>query len=342
MRERRAVPHSTFIKPIPDSVAIFGANGHIGGPMARFLRFHAPNVRLRLIGSSAEKVEQLRRQHPYAEAVQANYYEPSSLDAALAGIQGLLVITTTGTDEAPAMSNLVAAVRKSGSLIHMIRLVGMFPDFNLARIPQALRDFGMGLEIQHPIARQVLDDAQMPATYFNIGSSYMDNYLRLAGMIREEGVLRWHDRRVPYIDPREVGEAAARILLSNDARHLYQFYTLNNGQPGLRSSDVARMMTDVFLRPIRHDGSREGLFKFFQPLIDMGAVPAAVPEYLWNMFELEEANAHMWVPNQFLESVLGHQPTTMRAWLQEHRRFFGDETEPARLSGAALTNPSSR
>lgn len=318
----------SFIKPVPNSIAIFGASGHIGAPMARYLRFHAPSIRLRLIGSNPDKVEQLRQEHPGAEVVQANYFDQASLDAALAGIQGLMVITTTMLDERPAMTNLVAAVRKSASLIHMIRLTGMQPDTNLQRIPKVLRDFGLGIETQHPIARQILDDAQMPVTYLNCGASFMDNYLRMASSI-EEGVLRWHNRRVPYIDPREVGEAAARLLLSDDSRHVGQLYTINNGQPALRPSDVAQMLSEMLMRPIAHDGSREGLFKFFQPLMDAGLVPEFVPEYLWNFFEYEDANEHVWVPNQFMENLLGRQPTTLRAWLLEHLHHFGEVTPPA-------------
>lgn len=318
--------HNTYPKPIPQSIAIFGAAGHIGGPMARYLRFHAPQIRLRLISSNPDRQEQLRQDFPDAEVVHADYFDGASLDAAVAGMQGLLVLTTAGLKEEPAMTNLVAAVKKAGTLIHMIRITGVQPDSNPARIPKALRDFGLGLEIQHPIAREILDDAEIPVTYLNCGASFMDNYLRLIPTIQEHGVVPWSDRQVPYVDPREVGEAAARLLLSDDARHIYQFYTLNNGEPGLRASDVARMMSEVFLRPIRHDGTREALFAFFKPVVDAGLVPAAIPEYLWNFFAYEDGNAPVWVPNQFLERTLGRRPNTMRAWLQEHRHQFFDDT----------------
>lgn len=316
-----------YIKKIPKSIAIFGASGHIGGPMARWLRFHAPQVRLRLIGSNPEKVEQLREEYPDLEVVQANYFDPPSLDAAMAGIEGLFVVTQS-VQEAPAMANLVKAIRKAGCLIHMIRIVGLQPDMNPRRIPKELRDYGLGLEIQHPIARQVLDEADMPVTYFNIGASMMDNYLRMASAVQESGVLTWPNRPVPYIDPREIGEAAARILLSDDARHIYQFYTLNNGEPAMRAADVANMMSEVFLRRIDNDASRDGFLGFFKPLVEQGLVPPAVPEYLWSMFQYEEANATVWVANQFLERTLGRQPNAMRSWLQEHRQYFLDDDLP--------------
>jgi uncharacterized protein YbjT (DUF2867 family) len=330
---------SSHHKPIPKKVAIFGASGHIGGPMARYLRFHAPHIGLRLIGSNPDKVEQLRQDYPDCEVVQANYFDPLSLDAAVAGVEGLMVITTTGLREQPAMTNLVQAVRKAGCLIHMLRVVGVQPDTNPRRIPKALWDFELGLEIQHPIARQVLDDAGMPVTYLNVGASYMDNFLRMIPPLQQDNLLPWPERLVPYVDPREVGEAAARLILSDDARHVGQFYTLNNGDAALYTSQIAQMMSEVLLRPIRHDGSRAALDAYFKPLVDGGMVPPGVPDYLWNFFLYEEANAPVWVPNQFLERVLGRKPGTMRAWLQEHRHHFSLEQAPhfAASTGAADT-----
>ncbi len=32
-------------KPIPGTIAVFGANAHIGNPLAKFLRFKAPHVK---------------------------------------------------------------------------------------------------------------------------------------------------------------------------------------------------------------------------------------------------------------------------------------------------------
>lgn len=322
-------------KPALRSIAIFGAAGHIGGPMARHIRFHAPQVRLRLISSSPVKAEQLRTDFPGTEVVVANYNDTASLEVALAGIEGLMVLTTQPMDERRAMTNLVQAVRRSGTMRHMIRVVGMFPDFNPRRIPQALKDFGMGLEIQHPIARQVLEDADMPVTFLNVGASFMDNFLRMIPALRESSTLVWPNRVLPYIDPRELGEVAARLLLSDDSRHVGQFYTVNNGEPGISTQEVAALMSEVFQRPIAHDGSRQAFMRFFKPLMEAGVVPAALPAYLWDFFRFEDDNAPAWVANHFVERTLGRKPTTVRAWLLEHKHlFFNDAGTTFRLTGA--------
>jgi uncharacterized protein YbjT (DUF2867 family) len=325
-----------YHKPALESIAIFGASGHIGGPMARYLRYHAPQVRLRLISSNADKAEQLRADFPGIDVVVANYRDPASLASALAGIEGLFVLTTQPMDERQAMTNLVQAVRQCGTLRHMIRVVGLFPDFNPRRIPQSLKDFGMGLEIQHPIARQVLEEADMPVTFLNIGASYIDNFLRMIPGLQENATVVWPNREVPYIDPRDLGEVAARLLLSDDARHIGQFYTLNNGEPGITTEQVAALMSEVFQRPIAHDGSREGFMNFFAPLLEAGVVPAALPAYLWDFFEFEGDNAPAWVANQFVERTLGRKPTTVRAWLLEHKHlFFADDAPATVLAGTA-------
>jgi hypothetical protein len=309
-------------KPIPRSIAIFGAGGHIGGPLANFLTYHAPQIRLRLISSRPEGVEQLKDAFPQAEAVLANYFDQASLDTAVSGMEGLFVVTTAMTAEEPAMNNLVDAVRKSGTLQQMIRIVGLQPDANPRRVPKVLRDFGLGIEIQHELAREILDEAELPVTYLNCGASFMDNFLRLALPIRTRRTLVWPSRLIPYLDPRELGEVAARIFLSDNQRHLYQFHTLNNGHDLLRTGEVVEMMSDVFQYKINHDPSREGFIKSFEPALKAGMVPPTMPDYLWNFFAYEQDNEVAWIPNKFMELILGRKPTTLRSWLQEHRAHF--------------------
>lgn len=318
------------IKSIPKSVLIFGASGHIGRPMAEFLRFHAPDMRLRLASSRTEGMAALQTAFPEAEIVEVNYSDPAKMDAAFFGIEAGLILTPPECDEQSAMTNVVNAVRKSGTVKHLIRVVGLQPDMNHARVPEKMRSFGKGIEVQHPIARRVLDDAELPLTYLNSGASFMDNLLRLAGQV-QDGYFAWPNRPVTYIDPREIGEVAARLLLSEDARHIYQFYTMNNGEEPRSAADVAALMEEVLLRKIPHDPSKEGFLDYFQPLVDGGAMPAHFPDYLWDFFEYEAANATVWVPNQFMERMLGRKPNTLRAWLMEHRAMFLPDADEALL-----------
>jgi uncharacterized protein YbjT (DUF2867 family) len=320
------MPKGNFVsfdtKPIPGTVAVFGANAHIGKPLARFLRFKAPQLKLRLISSNPQTTASLRNEFPEAEAAHASYFDRPSLDAALAGVEGIFVVTPTYIDERVAMTNLVASVKKAGSVTHVVRIVGHEPEQTLDRVPQALRDFGSGTATQHFIAREILDASGLPVTCLNIGASYMDNFIRIAEITRRTRSLVWPQRYIPYIDPREVGEIAARLLLSPDRRYIHQFLTINNGHDLLTSDAVATMMSDVLVETISHDGSKEAFLREFTGIWEKRYNRKGVAEYLWDFFAYEAENSAFQSLNDLAERILQRKPMTLRAFFKEHRQLL--------------------
>lgn len=301
-------------KPIPRSILVFGAAAHVGKPLARILRREAPHIRLRLVSTDEGRCAALRAEFPQAEVVQANYFDLPSLERAVEGMEGLFVITPSGTDERPAMTNLVSAVKRADCAVHILRAVGMQPEANLRRLPATvLKPPALGLPVQHPIVKQILDESDLPVTYLNFGATFLDNFFWMAPALRRERKLVWHDRLIPFIDPRDIAEVAARLFLSDNHRHIGQFHTLNNGHDLMRFSDVARLMTEVFGETITHDGSKEAFFAEYE---DMGDVR----DIIWDFFEYERDNEVVWSPNTFVERMLGRKPITVREWLREHAR----------------------
>ncbi|WP_162460757.1 MULTISPECIES: NAD(P)H-binding protein [unclassified Mycolicibacterium] len=298
-------------KPIPRSILIFGAAAHVGEPLAHFLHNEAPEITLRLVSSSEDRACRLRHAFPDAEVVTANYFEIDSLERAVRDMEGIFVITPGGLDEGLAMTNLVAAVRKANTAIHIQRTLGIQPEANPRRIPQSIRDAGLGLPIQHPIAKRVLDDSGLPVTYLNFGATFMDNLLWMKHGLASERKLIWHNRLIPFIDPRDIAEVAGRLFLSNNHRHIGQFHTLNNGHDLMRFSDVANLMSDVLGESITFDGTKEA---FFAAYAHMGGTRHA----LWDFFEYERANEVVWALNDFVERTLGRQPRVLRSWLEEN------------------------
>ena len=296
-------------KKIPSSILIFGAAGHIGKPLTQFLSREAAQIKLRLVSSKAERVAALRDEFPQAEVVTADYYDRASLEAAVQGMQGLFINTPGGTDERAAMTSLIAAIKDAGTAVHVIRTLGMQPEANPRRVPEALRQPpALTLAIQHPIAKRLFDESNLPVTYMNFGASFMDNLFWMREGLQREHKLIWHERLIPFIDPRDIAEVAGRLLLSNNHRHIGQFHTLNNGHDLLRYSDVAALMTEVFGEKITHDGSKESFFKAYPH----------VAHILWEFFEYERANEVVWARNDFVERTLQRKPVTLRQWLEEH------------------------
>lgn len=303
---------SSFKKPIPKSILIFGAAAHIGRPLAAYLTREAPTIKLRLATSSPTKRTELQSAFPNAEVVEANYNDAASLAAAVDGIEGVFVITPAGFSEEPAMTNLVTALKKANSVVHIIRMVGVFPEFSPARVPKEL---GPGsLPVEHPIAKRILDASGLPVTYINSGASFIDNLHLQIKSVQAKGTLIWPEHRVPFIDPRDIAEVAGRLFLSDNAKHIGAFHTMNNGQDWLNFKDVAGIISEVFGEPVAYDGCFEAFSEFYTPI--MGPF---IVQTLWHFFKFEEANEETWALNNFVERILGRKPTSVKDWLLEHK-----------------------
>ncbi|KAH7118044.1 hypothetical protein B0J13DRAFT_570216 [Dactylonectria estremocensis] len=302
---------SAFIKKIPKSILIFGAAGHVGRPLAEFLTRESPATTLHLATSSPGKRELLQRAFPNAHVVDANYSDTASLSRALKDIEGVFVITPGGMSEAPAMTNLVSALKGQTSLIQVIRLVGVFPELAPSRVPRKL---GPGsLPYEHPIAKRILDESGLPVTYINSGASFIDNLWQQMVPVLSSKTFIWPEHRVPFIDPRDIGEVAGRLFLSDNAKHIGAFHTMNNGQDWLTFQEVTGILSEVLGEEIRYDGSYEAFSEFYGP--KMGPLS----DLLWNFFKFEEANEVNWALNNFVERTLGRKPTSVRDWIVEHK-----------------------
>ncbi|MFS4580154.1 NmrA family NAD(P)-binding protein [Phaeobacter sp. C3_T13_0] len=302
------------IKKIPESVLIFGAANHIGSPLAAFLTKEAPQVKLRLVSSKADKVPALQEKFPNAEVIVANYFDAASMDAAVDGIEGMFVNAPPGLDETVVTENLISAVKKSGTIVHLLRTTGLMPEANIHRVPQALREIPGDPFVQHHHAKNLLYASGLPVTIMNFGATFMDNFLTMmAPGIRNDRKLIWNNRKVPYIDPLDIAETAGRLLLSDNAKHIGQFHTLNNGQDLYRYSEVAPIMSEVFGEEITYHGSREDFMAQYSPM--MGPFAPA----LWAFLSYEGANEEVWALNDFVERTIGRKPNSLRNWLADHK-----------------------
>ena len=165
---------NSLIKPIPTSIAVFGAGGRMGVEVAAYLDYAQPGIRLRLLTSSEAGGESLRARFPDREVVVADLLDRPSLDAALEGMQGIFLVTPSGLDEHAAMTNFIEAAQIAGAATHIVRILGYAPDSTAESIPEHLRD---GDATQHYVAKELLAKSGLPVTYLNVGASLMDNFL---------------------------------------------------------------------------------------------------------------------------------------------------------------------
>lgn len=307
-------------KNAPRHIAVFGAGGRISRHIVDYLRYRAPDIRLRLLASSEGGSETLRQSYPDGDVMVANYLEPETLGPALDGVDAAFIVTASGMDEETGMNNFVAAAKKAGTLEHIIRLVGYAPESTPDALPARLLELG-GDSDQHYTAKRILQESGLPVTFVNLAASLMDNLLFTVGGIQRSHTLIWPQRHVPLMDGRDLGEVIARIFLSDDARHIGSFHTVNNGYDYPTTAEVAQEMSDAFMTEIVSDSSREAFETEYGAMINARWGRDTEVEYRFTQFQFEHDHV-LWCLNNFAETMLGRRPNTFRSWLLEHKQFF--------------------
>jgi uncharacterized protein YbjT (DUF2867 family) len=305
-------------KPAVSSVLVFGANNYIGRPLAAFIAARDSAVKLRLAIRSEAHRAGLAAAFPAAEIVIADYYDLASLEAALSGVNGVFVNTPNFCDEERAMTNLVYAARRNQGLVHIVRLLGDPAGMTMERVPDTLKKFGGGAAVQHLRARAVLEASGLPVTYVNITAYFMQN---LAGRLMNAPLRESHtlivprNRRMAWIDTRDIGACGAALLLSDDQRHIDQTYHLDNGHDVLWFDELAALMSEVWGVPIRYDGSDEAFVDVAATLVPRANFAA----YFLAYSQFEQDNETLWRKSDIVEYLTGRRATTLRDWLRENR-----------------------
>ena len=309
------------------SYLVFGASGELGENCAKeLLGNNKHNALVRLATSKADNIQTLTDRFPGAEIVVADYFDPKSLDKAFDGIEGVMIISRDWIEEDVAMNNVVDAVKKAGVLKHMVRIIGDPPGMRIKNVPERIREQGprkAGAALQHPLAREILTGAGMPVTYVNMAAYLMKNFINpklRKPAIEKRGYLMFpYDHAVPLIDSREVGEVAAKILLSDDHRHIGVTYDLENGNDMLTVKEQAEIISEEY-----------GINLGFISDEDMDEYIAASESHPVKRYGLGlmEYSAFEWeLQNRFylsdrMERLLGRKPKTFREWLREHSDHF--------------------
>ncbi|GAB7188517.1 Rossmann-fold NAD(P)(+)-binding protein [Kitasatospora sp. Ki12] len=141
--------------------------------------------------------------------------------------------------------------------------------------------------------------------------SFMDNLLRQAATIRDDGVFTdivSADRRAPLAATGDIAAAAAGLLLDRSWTGAGEVPVL--GPEDLSADDMARVLSEVLGRPVRYE--RRPLDDFRAALTGRGATEALVEGYV-DMMRAKEDGLDAGVER----TPRTASPTTFRQWCEE-------------------------
>ncbi|MGW0759070.1 SDR family oxidoreductase [Streptomyces sp. NPDC002814] len=280
-------------------ILVTGATGTIGSEVVRQLAARGAKVRA-LTREPAKAVVPSG-----VEVVRGDYLDPGSLDAAMSGVTAAFLLGAPGPDSRHDQ-DLVAAARAAG--VH--RLV------KLSAIGTGDPDVGPSGDWHVPGERAVRDSGGEWTILRP--STFASNTLSWAPAIREGKPVpnMTGDGLSGVIDPRDVAEVAARVLV--DGGHAGRTYTLTGPEaisvPGQTAALASVLGRPIATQDLSPDETRDHL------LTAWGFDEAQAAGILaGTAFVRGGGNA---VVTEDVPELLGRAARTYREWAEDHRQAF--------------------
>ncbi len=217
------------------TVAVTAASGQLGRLVVEALL--AAGERPVAIVRDPRKVADLAERG--ADVRQASYDDPAALDAALAGVDRVLLISGTEFGKRITQhTNVLRAAERAG-----VELLAY------TSIPRADSN-PMVLAAEHRGTEEVLASGSVPTVLLR-NSWYWENYGGAVAQAAQSGVLygAMADGRVSGAARADYAEAAARVLTG--AGHEGRIYELG-GDEALTGADIAAAVTEATGTPVRY------------------------------------------------------------------------------------------
>ena len=282
-------------------ILVTGATGNNGGAVIQNLVAAKANIRALVHHES--KAQGLREAG--VEVVVGDYLQPATLDAALAGVDKVFLVTPHSPDAAKMACNVIAAARRAGKP-HIVRLSEKAPE-----PAGAIRSGRLHMEVN-----AALEACGLPYTTLR-PCFYMQNTLLAAQSVASDGMvyMPFEDAKLVMIDMRDVIETATQVLTTEG--HEGQTYVLT-GPAQYSFHDVACGLSKALGKEVRYvnvpmEAAREAM-------IGVG-MPEWVAEAYCEYFENYIKGGSAGVTGDF-EKVTGHPPRSYETFARDFAQYF--------------------
>jgi uncharacterized protein YbjT (DUF2867 family) len=271
-------------------ILVTGATGTIGGHVARLLTDRGVTFR----GMSRTDLP---------NGVRADFTDPESLAAAVAGVDAVFLVTVPPVPSADHDIALVTAAKAAGvRKIVKLSAIGSGEPFG-----------GTTVGWWHAAAEEAIADSGLAWTVLR-PPSFASNLLQYRTLIEASDPLPnvFGDARQPIVDPRDVAAVAVEALL--DSAHDGRRYDVT-GPELLTFTDQASILERVLDRPVKTaDADLRG------QLASFGMPPEAIAQVSvgadWAAAGgAEYVTAHV-------SRILGRPANTFEQWARDHRAMF--------------------
>ncbi len=286
-------------------ILVTGATGKIGSAVV--IALLEAEMPFKVMVRSKEKAKSFEEQD--IPVVIGDYRQPATLEKALKGVERALLITPPHEKMAEWEKNFIDAAEEN-SVRHIVKIsaIGAGPDqgTRLGRYHAAVEDYLKKADLKYTILRP---------------HSFMQNQLGNLQTIKEQGAIYapMGNGRIPMIDARDIGEAAAQILQGPED-YEGKIFNLTGGE-ALSYHDVAHIISEAVGKPVHYVNVNPEAA--VSAMVGMG-FPQWLAEDLVKMSEIWSQGTDTEIDNS-TQAILGRQPRHFRDFVRDHEAFFKEE-----------------
>ncbi|MFZ4851151.1 MAG: NAD(P)H-binding protein [Caldilinea sp.] len=286
-------------------ILVIGATGNIGRVLIPRLTQQGRLVR------AATRSPERYPAHPGVTPIYFDYEQPDSFAPAVAGIKQVFAIAgPASTGVTLPFSPFVAQMQQAG-VEHLV-LVTTMP---------ILRSDGPHLweEVEQPVLQ-----AGVPCTFLRPNwfmQAFVDSFM---ATMAQQGRLcvPAADARISLIDARDIGEAAATVLTTEE--HRAHAYTLTGGE-ALNFAEIAATIAHACDRPVQYH--HEPLETLGETAINAAGGTVTSLKNLNYLFKTLRQGSFATV-DPTIEKLIGRPPTTFAHFADEHAAVWKTEPSP--------------
>ena len=288
-------------------ILVTGANGLAGAAVIReFVRNRYPVRALVSNRANARAVEAF----PTVEVVEGDMSRPQTLTAALAGVDRVLLISSSDQQMVETQSTFIDAAKKAG-----VRHIVKFSGLSAADVDTPFVFGSMHAEIE-----RYLEGSGLAWTHLR-PSQFMTEYLREAPTILAHGALflPLEDAKLVPVDVADIAKAA--YLLLTTPGHGGRIYAMS-GPEALTMEEIAEQISLAVGRTVRYvsisrDERRQALLTAGVPSFSVDALDVQAGERLKGTEAVVHAETH---------AALGISPTTFAEFARRNAGAFLGES----------------
>lgn len=281
-------------------ILVTGATGNNGSEIVKQLS--AAGAPVRALVRNPAKATAI--QGPGVEIFEGDLGKPASLDAAMAGVDRVLVCSGFSPDEVDMQVNMVKAARRAGTP-HLVKfsVLGANPT-SACRI---LSDHGQ-------IEKQI-EASGLPFTHLR-PNTFMQNLLMFAQGIKQQGsfALPAGDTKMSTVDIRDIAAVAVQVLTGSG--HEGKTYEIT-GPEALSYGDMAGKLSAVIGKPVQFVNLTPADFK-------AGMLQWGVPDWMADgMNELYASyTGYQAATTDVVSRIAKKQPTTFEQFARDFAGAF--------------------